>query len=234
MQSPLGKLNQRKSILGGTQPHLGSQLKQIQTPDKPTLSSFLTNRFQLDLNQKQQSTLEQRLNEQIQNRLFRETFHFIERHVLQKRLVKITNSEMAIKINCAECSSRQAVLQCASCDNDFYCQTCYDEIHPITNVQLRCHLVIRLKSHIDSAKATRNNFFNDDFLQTLHTAKIGRWQKYEKFNFPLSEESEFFNQVRLYFRYAKETFVKINNISDVNRKADIVKMMLDQNYKLID
>lgn len=141
---------------------------------------------------------------------------------------------MAIKINCAECSKRQAILQCSSCDNDFYCQACYDEIHPITNVQLRCHQVTRLKSRADSTKNSSNFFNNEAFLSKFDSGQMARWQKYEKFNFPLSEESEYFNQVRLYFRYAKETFVKINNISDVNRKADIVKMMLDQNYKLID
>ena len=54
-----------------------------------------------------------------------------------------------------------------------------------------------------------------------------RWQKYEKFNFPLPETNDLFYQLRGYFSFVKDSYISINNINDETQQADIVKMILD-------
>ena len=55
-------------------------------PRKPALTQFLEERFSTKYGTAVSEKLEYLLNQQIQIRLFRETFYFIERSILQKRL----------------------------------------------------------------------------------------------------------------------------------------------------
>lgn len=44
--------------------------------------------------------------------------------------------------------------------------------------------------------------------------QMQRWQKYEKFNFPLPETNDLFYQLRGYFSFMKDSYICINNIND--------------------
>ena len=64
------------------------------------------------------------------------------------------------------------------------------------------------------------------------TPKVQRWAKFENFNYPLPASNEFFGDLRIFFSSLTDTFIKINNISKNSGEADVVKMLLDQNYSI--
>jgi hypothetical protein len=39
--------------------------------------------------------------------------------------------------------------------------------------------------------------------------------------------------MRYFFQFMKESYLKINNVNDLNGQADIVKMILDQNFSIL-
>jgi len=42
-----------------------------------------------------------------------------------------------------------------------------------------------------------------------------------------------FSQLRHYFQYFKESYIRMNYIDDINEKIDIVRVIIDQNYSMM-
>ena len=62
---------------------------------------------------------------------------------------------------------------------------------------------------------------------------MARWQKVQKFNFPLPETNDLFDQLKCYFLFIKETYVHCNNIDEHEQELDIVKLILDKNFNML-
>lgn len=95
---------------------------------------------------------------------------------MQKRLIRLSNSDMKVKINCAECSLRLAVLQCKGCESDFLCEKCYNELHPEGSKVLSLHPVNRLNADQTPMMVGRRhttaitrNFFKQDLENNIET-----------------------------------------------------------------
>ena len=73
----------------------------------------------------------------------------------------------------------------------------------------------------------------DEIETQKHNSSIKVWHKFEQFNFILSDKSDLFIDLRRFFSNMKESYLKLNNISDVTQKVDLVKLLLDQNYSLV-
>lgn len=50
----------------------------------------------------------------------------------------------------------------------------------------------------------------------------------------MPEVNDMFEQLRFYFSYMKDIYLKFNNISKETQQTDIVKVLLDQNYQVLD
>lgn len=72
----------------------------------------------------------------------------------------------------------------------------------------------------------RINSLLEDADAKKKSAKVHKWQKFEKFNFPLVESNEIFDQLRYYFNFIKDSYVNINNIKG-SGQVDLVKMIFD-------
>ena len=74
----------------------------------PTLSSFFNDRFKdLGINFSGKK-FENMLNRQLQIRMFREKYYLVERHILQKRLGLIGQTDRFLLVNCVNCLNKLA------------------------------------------------------------------------------------------------------------------------------
>ena len=85
----------------------------------------------------------------------------VEKSILQKRLVKLSNSDRNLIINCTECWQRLADLKCMGCDGDFFCFECNDKLHSKVK-----HLKVNLKDFsINNTIAERRFIKNNSFVE---------------------------------------------------------------------
>jgi hypothetical protein len=72
---------------------------------EPKLLDFFQDRFDFELsrNQAKQDKMESNLHRQLMHRLFRQTYYYIERQVIQKRLASISTIDKRNLINCIDC-----------------------------------------------------------------------------------------------------------------------------------
>ena len=109
------------------------EFKQKIRTEKPKLTRFLDFTFpDFDLERAEkniQDNLENKLYQNIQKRLFRETFLTLESHILKQRLTKISHFSKQLLVNCVQCQQKIAEVQCEGCDLDFFCQNCFESVH---------------------------------------------------------------------------------------------------------
>ena len=86
----------------------------------PMVTHFVESRFGKKFKPIVTKSLEFVLNQQLQIRLFRETYYFLERSILQKRLSQLSSAG-GIMINCCVCERKLAHVQCHDCENDCFC-----------------------------------------------------------------------------------------------------------------
>ena len=83
------------------------EFKQKIRTEKPKLTRFLDFTFpDFDLERAEkniQDNLESKLHQNIQKRLFRETFLTLESHILKQRLSKISQFSKRLLVNCVQC-----------------------------------------------------------------------------------------------------------------------------------
>lgn len=65
------------------------------------------------------------LNVNFRNKLFRETFLIIERTILQRKMLQLQRASSVIQVHCAQCTSQMATLYCLDC-LDHMCSSCAD------------------------------------------------------------------------------------------------------------
>ena len=136
---------------------------------------------------------------------------------------------------CIECQKNLAILQCHGCQDDYYCRDCFDSIHKSSKHKTSQLVLFDAKNmdHMNNSQKISNLMLGDVVSEEKHNPNIKVWHKFEVFNFTLSENSDLFIDLRRFFTAMKDTYLKMNNISDVTQKADFVKMMVDQNYGMV-
>jgi len=116
-----------------------------------------------------------------------------------------------------------ADIQCHDCDNDFFCHTCFSKYHKSSH--FKSHSTFKITNAAEPVTSTANNFMRPHIEES--DAELAPWQKFEKFNFPLDNDNDLFDQLRYYFQFMKESYLTINNIDESSQALDLVKMILD-------
>ena len=75
----------------------------------PALYNFLEYRLKCNFGDSGEQ-IEFGMQHQLQIRLFRSTYYYIERHILQKRLAKLSDQDGHLIIACSNCNSKMATL----------------------------------------------------------------------------------------------------------------------------
>lgn len=80
-----------------------------------------------------------------------------------------------------------AEIQCTDCENDFFCQECFDTTHDAE--ELKKHRVKVLSVSEIKRVQLQNNFLSPKSVCG------DKWQKFEQFNFPLQMHNDLFRQL---------------------------------------
>ena len=194
---------------------------------EPRLFDFLVDRFDFEItkNQEKIDKIETNLHRQLMNRMFRQTYLYVERQVVMKRLATISFLDRRTLINCIDCQHRIAEYFCSEAECEFLCRECLEEQYEGSDHGFH---------RFNIPTATSGPALGSGMQLP---SSFSKWQKFEKFNLPISEDNEFHLQLKKYFSLLKENYLTLNNIDQTgkpeNLKVDVVKMLLDQNYTLL-
>ncbi|CDW83357.1 anoctamin-like protein [Stylonychia lemnae] len=201
-------------------------------PEDYKLCHFL-GYYETDLKGKKTvAELEKALSRNLKNKLIYLQFNILERDIIGRRTIKLNQTKKLNQINCAQCQTSLATIECTSCQ-DHYCKPCSDDLHAPSKIVFSLHTLINIplevQQRFDILKSVGNQI-NAKLI--LSPTSKPQWKKFEYFNFTLDPGNDHYTFIQKHYVYLRQQYITQNYIEQFD-KINYQGLFVDKNYDLL-